>query len=219
MHNLRVSVTDIDSYLYWKSSEQSIEELMSRLRKEGPETEAMRAGTAFHKALELAEEGELLFLEADGYRFFLPLAEDLDIQLPTIRELKVEREFQVDSNLIVTLVGKVDALYGDIVYDHKTTGKLDLDRFMDSYQWRMYLRQLNANTFQYNIFETSEIDERCYNIVGYHEFKQYRYPDLDQDCRLMLAEFLDFLGVARLRFPTSDCRLADLLKSNLEVAA
>ena len=219
MNNLRISITDIDQYLYWRDSEQSIEELMSRLRREGPETEAMRAGTAFHKALELAEEGTLSHLEADGYQFLMSPVDEIEIKLPPLRELKVEREFLIDSTLTVTLVGKVDALFGNTVYDHKTTGRLDLDRYMDSFQWRMYLNQLGADTFQYNIFETSEIDYHCYNIVGYHEFRQYRYPDLARDCRFMLHEFLDFLNVPRLRFPTPDCRLEDLLKSNVEVAA
>ena len=215
MKNVRVSVTDIDSYCYWRSSEYDFD-LLARLRKEEPPNEAMRAGSAFHKALENGREGKVDYLEADGYRFILPLGMDISIALPTIRELKVEREIPVQG-LTVTLVGKVDAMFGTTIYDHKTAGKFDADKieqFSDSYQWRMYLWQLDADRFVWNVFVTSPLGPQEYSIDDFHLLAQCRYRGMAEDCAAKLNEFLDFLNVRNLRWPRQDCRLADLLIAN-----
>ena len=214
MYNLRISVTDIDQYRYFRETDQAVEILMARLRKEEPASEAMLAGIAFHKSLELAPEGNVECLEANGYRFILPLGSDIEVKVPEIRELKLEREIPISKALKVTLVGKVDAYEGKTVYDHKTSSRFDPERLMDTYQWRYYLRGFQADAFVWNVFITELAEPQCYVIKDFHVLRQYRYRDLDSDCSKMLDEFLDFLNVSRLKFPKADCRLADLLRAN-----
>ena len=52
---MRMSATDLDAFRYWRDNEDAdLGALVSQLRRELPPTEPMLAGTAFHKALELA---------------------------------------------------------------------------------------------------------------------------------------------------------------------
>lgn len=192
--NLRVSVTDLDQLRYFRSSDMELAELLARLRKEAPPSEAMLAGTAFHTILENAGLGELTEVAQDGFTFRFDL--DAEIALPRIRELKLEKVYMIDG-VTVTLVGKVDALEGLTVYDHKTTSRFDAETYADAIQWRAYLDMFGANRFVYNVFETTQKDD-VRIVKDFHPLTFYRYPMLSAD---VLAALTDFVGFAREFLP------------------
>lgn len=227
MRTIRVSVTAIDSWQYWKDHESSsFSDLLAQLRGETQQTEAMRKGSAFHKALETATEGKAEYLEADGYRFFVE--PHIDLTLPALRELKLEQVFSVTSGTSIELVGKVDAIYGNTVEDHKTTGKSgsELADWMESqmggFQWRHYLNMANADTFKWNCFVLSDtfaqpIDAGgmiVYSVKDFQPFSQHRYPGIEQDCTEKMREFVSSLGLEGMSYPGDYCTLANLLKAN-----
>lgn len=143
---MRISVSEIDSYRYWKGNEDvPLEKLLSDLRKKDPPSQDMLAGRALHKIMETANEGEIKFAEMDGFTFDFALDEPLSI--PPIRELKGEIEIEG-----VTLVGVVDGFDGVTVNDYKLTGQFNAEKYIDSYQWRAYLMMFGANRFMYNVF-------------------------------------------------------------------
>lgn len=191
MDTLRVSVTDLDQLRYYRDDENGVElaELIARLKHLMPSSEAMEAGTALHKALELAELGEFKGLEADGFTFSFET--DAEIELAPIREIKAEREYLVD-DCIVTLVGKVDAINGRHIADHKFTAKFDADRYLDSYQWRAYLDMFDADAFRWNIFEAVESAPRNYLVRNVHALSMHRYPGMAEDVERELHEFVRF---------------------------
>lgn len=187
---MRVSASDIDAFRRWRSDEDAdLEPLLAQLRRELPPTEGMRAGRAFHKALELAEPGEVGVFEAEGYRF--EVEADLEIDIPVVRELKSTREYVVDG-VPVTLVGVVDAMHGRRVDDHKGTTRFDAERFLDSYQWRIYLEIFGADVFRWNVFEWDERAPRVYVIRAVHPLTMYRYPGMADDVMRELRAFVDF---------------------------
>lgn len=193
---MRVSATELDAFRRYRDSEESeLEPLLSKLRRELPATEPMLAGRAFHKALELAEPGEVGAFDAEGYRF--EIAADVEISLPDVRELKATREYLIDS-VPVTLVGMVDAMRGTKVFDHKTTTRFDAERFLDSYQWRVYLEVFAASSFRWNVFEWREVEPRYYVVHAFHELDAYRYPGMADDVERELAMFV---GFARIHLP------------------
>jgi len=177
---MRLSVTMLDSYLYWRDSEDMpLEDLLKRLRGEEPPSPAMEAGRAFHKLLEHATAGELSVEEVDGWRFDFAL--DGEIALPTIRELKAEHAMETPSGP-VTLVGKVDALNGTTVHDYKLTERFDAERYADSYQWRSYLTIFGATRFVYDVFECRcEESENKVWIYNYHRLVFSAYPGMAED--------------------------------------
>ena len=190
MDMLRISATDIDSLRYYKDQEgQELSDLLARLRRiEGP-TAAMLAGTALHKALEVSVPGEIGSLHANGYTFDIGFDAELDI--PATREIKGEKHYLIN-NFEVTLVGKVDAVHGLRVDDHKYTSKYDVERFLNSYQWRIYLDMFGAEEFRWNVFEGREIEPKHHVIKHLHPLTMYRYPGLEDDVRREIGAFVEF---------------------------
>ena len=189
---MRVSVTDIDQWRWWKEHEEmDLDELLARLRRQGEETEAMRAGKALHRALELSEPSESEVLECDGYRFTFEC--DCELELPDSREVKLSKTLAVDG-LPVTLVGMVDAWHGSTIEDHKTTSQIDAERFLSSYQWRMYLWMFGARVFAWNIFAIApDVREpQHYRVREFQRLVQYAYPGMADDCMHELTEFVRF---------------------------
>jgi hypothetical protein len=196
MDTLRVSATDLDQLRYFRDTDDmELAELIARLKHLMPSTDAMEAGTALHKALELAEPGEFKGLSADGYMFSFEI--DAEIDLPSMREIKTTRDWLVD-DCTVTLVGKVDAIVGRRIDDHKFTAKFDPDRYLDSYQWRVYLELFEADHFRWNIFEGIESAPKNYLIRNMHKLDQHRYPAMADDVE---AELRSFVAFARDHLP------------------
>lgn len=181
---MRARVSSIESFRRWREDEeQTVDDLVHWLTHDEP-SEPMRAGTAFHKALELAVPGDHSTLYADGYTFHLPEAE---LALPTIREL---RAFANYGPLQVT--GCVDCLFGRRIDDHKTTSRFDAERYLGGYQWRFYLDLFDANVFRWNVFEIRELTPRVYEVAEPQTLEAYRYPGMHEDCARLAADFYAF---------------------------
>lgn len=190
MQTLRVSATDIDQLIYFRNEdEMELAELIARLKHLMPSSEAMQAGSAFHSALEVAGEGDYDSLAFDGFGFSFET--DVEVDLPQIREMKATRVYIVD-DVEVTLVGKVDAINGRRIVDHKFTAKFDPDRYLESYQWRIYLEVFNADAFRWNVFEARESAPKNYIIRAVHKLDMHRYPAMGDDVERMLREFVVF---------------------------
>lgn len=180
-------VSNIEEWRKWRSDEDATPaDLVARLTSFQP-TEAMLAGTAFHKALENAIPGEYSALEANGYTFLLE--DDAEIYLPTVRELRC---FGSYGPLRVT--GQVDCLHGTRVEDHKTTAYLNAERYLEGCQWRFYLDIFGADVFRWNVFEIKPVrgEELTYTVGAPHTLEQHRYPGLHDDCMSLAAGFYDF---------------------------
>lgn len=177
---IRLSVTDLDGYLYWLDSEDmDLSELVARLRGQQEPTQQMLAGRAFHKMLEDANVGDIKTSIVDGFEFTFAI--DHEMALPELRELKGERVFNTPSGP-VTLVGKVDGLTGISIRDYKLTEKFDAERYADSYQWRSYLAMFSAQVFIYDVFVCRYDDQRVL-IYDYHQLRLNAYPSMLDDVR------------------------------------
>lgn len=196
MKTIRVSATDIDAVRRYRNDDEAdFDDLIAQLRRQSEPTEAMLAGTALHKALETAEAGELRGVSVDGYIFDIEASAEID--LPAVREMKGTREYVV-SGVLVTLVGKVDAIHGKRVDDHKFTSRYDAERYMDTYQWRIYLDIFGADEFRWNVFEGREVAPQHYVITNFHSLTMHRYPGMEAD---ILGELREFVSFARKHLP------------------
>lgn len=190
MDTIRISATDIDALRWFQADEEAeLSVFLDRMRRKEPPTESMLAGTALHKALENVTEGDFDALAVDGYTF--TFTADAEVDLPVIREMKETREYRV-GDVIATVVGKVDALHGKRIDDHKFTARYDAERFLDSYQWRIYLHIFGADEFRWNIFEGRETGPRSYLITAVHPLTMHRYPGMDRDVARAVSEFVEF---------------------------
>lgn len=179
-------VSNIETFRRWRNDEeQDAADLIERLTDFQP-TEAMLAGTAFHRALELATPGEYDQLHAHGYTFLLP---DAVLALPDVREL---RAFGQYGPLRVT--GQVDGLDGKRVEDHKTTATFRPDGYLEGCQWRFYLDLFKADVFRWNVFEIAAVkgQEKTYQVKPPQLLEQCRYPGLHDDCMDLARDFYQF---------------------------
>lgn len=189
---MRCSVTDIEAYRWYRALEDMpLDKLLRQLRRQEEPTINMLAGTAFHQLLEDSEPGELDDAESQGFHFQFDL--DAELRLPTARELKAEGEITVNG-IPVTLVGKVDAIHGCRVYDHKLTGRFDAERYANSFQWRAYLYLLDCQWFTYNVFTgRPERDSNTHwRVTAFDALDFYRYPGMEDDVLRELGQFVDF---------------------------
>lgn len=182
-------VSHIETFRRWRLDEdQDAADLVARLMGFQP-TEAMLAGTAFHKALEDAVPGDYDRLEANGYTFLLP---DAEIALPDVRELRAYGGYGP-----LSVTGQVDALHGKRVEDHKTTASFRPDGYLEGCQWRFYLDIFGADVFRWNVFEIVPVrdEDKTYTVKPPHTLEQYRYPGLHDDCMALAADFYEFAAI------------------------
>lgn len=191
-------VSEVESFRQWRENEDAdLELLLARMRGQTEPSEAMLAGTAFHKALETAPTGlEVSSIEAEDYTF--TFAGDFSIALPTIREVRASKVYEVDGER-VCITGQLDAIHGKRIEDHKTTGRFDPERYLDGYQWRLYLEIFGADHFRWNVFEIAVTDDqRHWEVFAQHQLEQYRYPGMAADCERLVADLARF---ARVQLP------------------
>lgn len=194
-------VSHIESFRRWRlDDEKDVADLVADLTRDEP-TERMLAGTAFHKALELAEPGQYETLTALGYTFNIEGVGTVSV--PQAREV---RAFGRYGDLTVT--GQTDGLNGKVIVDHKTTSSFDAESYLGGYQWRFYLDLFEADVFRWQVFELlqyTDDPEKFYRVTGPHHLAAYRYPALRRDCELMAADFLAF---AREHLPPDYARIS-----------
>lgn len=227
-----VSVSNLDLFRLWKDDEElSLGWLLQRIF-EPSQTDAMKAGEAFHKALELADTGEVDSLTWGPYRF--DFACDVTVALPQLREIPVSLPYGD-----LTVRGRLDAITGHCVTDFKTTEQFDADRLMSGFQWRYYLDMTGCDVFRWLVFVLREQEIKCscppyyadktdytgdfcprhglpehrapehvYQVADFHELVQRRYPDLHKDCERLAREYAAF-AVEHLKKPE---------KTELEIA-
>lgn len=192
-------VSNVERFRQWERDEDAdLEGLLADLRGESLPSAAMLAGTAFHKCLELFSE-EVPLVEAlsiDGYRFTFD--GDFDLELAPVRELRASKTYTVDDEPI-TISGQVDGLAGKRIDDHKTTGRFDPERYVQGFQWRLYLDIFGAQQFRWNVFEIEEIaaefgsGEQTFAVTAAHRLEQYRYPGMGEDCQSLVERFARFV--------------------------
>lgn len=192
-------VSNLAAYARWKHQEKDDFRWLEKNIFFSESSEAADRGTAFHKALETALEGEYQTVEANGYTFAFTCA--AEITLPKLRETRRAKDY---GGIIVT--GQCDGLEGKLIIDHKTvSGGFDAEYHLDGWQHRLYLDIFGADRFDWHVWEVGEMkgktndpeaDEtssaRGYEVYGHHLLTQYRYPDLEADCRNLAIEFRDF---------------------------
>ncbi len=189
MNGYRVS--NIEAFRQWREDEEGeLSELVAKIMGNYEPSEAMKAGTAFHAALETADIGFTAELVTPGYRFFIDC--DCTLELAPIREVRASKTYIVDGKPLI-VSGQLDAIDGKRIDDHKTTGRFDPDRYLSGYQWRLYLDIFEADHFRWNVFEISKSadtpDGQEWSVFAAHRLEQHRYPQMANDCQRLIEDF------------------------------
>lgn len=179
-------VSNLAAYARWKAEETDGIGWLYNSIFASEETEAMSRGTAFHKALETVAEGEHLTVSAMGYTFAFTC--EAELVLPKTREQRRAKDY---GGILIT--GQCDGIEGRRIIDHKTVQQFDAEYHLDGWQHRFYLDIFESDRFDWHIWEVGELKEpKAYEVYAHHLLTQYRYPDLEADCRNLALEFRDF---------------------------
>ena len=198
---MRISVTDLEAFRYYTTSEDmTLSAFLRRLLRLEPPSEKMQAGIAFHKILEKLSKGEVVsqpepgVYEYDGW-FFDTQGITIRLQKPDCHEIKLERSCQINGHA-VTLVGIADALLGNQIIEYKTTYNLDMPRHMDSLQWRAYCVMFGhmARSVRFEFFHLRPGHDPQHIWVKDQSWALcHRYLAIEQDVQRALTEYMDFL--------------------------
>ena len=177
---LSFRVSHLDMFREWEENEEAgLQQFLSRLNTHSP-TEDMLRGTAFHSALETLIGGEVDELDANGFSFRF----DGDYEIPDakIKEIRCHKNY-----CGIDVSGQVDGIYGKHIIDHKAATWFDAERYFKKYAWRYYLDIFNVDRFTWYVWEMQEDEQqpRSYVVRDLHILEQYRYPDIERDCKAL----------------------------------
>ena len=178
-------VSNIEAFRRWELNEDATPADLIYQLTEWDGNEATRAGTAFHKALELSRVGDdASELCVDGYRFVF--REDCQLELPDIREHRASKDYGP-----LRVSGKLDAISGRVIMDHKTTQRFNPEGYLAGCQWRFYLDIFDADLFRWNVFviQQDRSDPMTYRVNPPQLLEQSRYPGLHDDCVVLARRF------------------------------
>jgi hypothetical protein len=191
---IRLSVSDLESYRYWKDNEDSnLDDLIAKLTSTFEPTPQMMAGRALAKLFEHARGRTLLTEESEGWEFHFEI--DGELVMPNVTELKAEEVFETPRGPVM-LVGKVDGLDGIAVHDQKLSEKVDAERYLDSLQWRSYLVMFGAKKFVYDVFlgRYATGGEQRVTITDYLQLPFYAYPNMRADVEKAVCELAEVVA-------------------------
>ena len=182
---MRVHITELDLYRSFREDEDMPVSVFLWQLRGGEATTAMERGIAFHKAMEHASIGETSTLSADGHVFAFTC--DAEIESWPRREERREKDY---GGIVVT--GACDRIMGRAIADDKTTANFDAENYLSRYQWRYYLDIFDADVFRWHIWECKDLEDRKWEVYAHHLLTQYRYAEMENDCRALALEFKDF---------------------------
>jgi hypothetical protein len=183
---MRVSVSNLDLYRSWKAQEDlDMGWLLKALQSKEP-TEPMLRGRAFANCMERVREGEVDQLSFDGYTFCF--TGEFTIESFPRREESREKDY---GDIVVS--ARCDRVLGKVIIDDKNTEHFDAEKYLEKFQSRFYLDMFGADKFVWNVWEVKEMDEpKTYCVHTLHVLTQYRYPEMEAECRDLAQEYRDF---------------------------
>ena len=179
---MRLSVTTLEAYRLYLNGIVSQEDLIKQITGVFEPSKYMEYGKKFHEILEKPNTdhkiNDLEFDKNDMIKcreFILPAA------LNEVKSTKMYGDTE--------LVGKVDQIFGNLILEHKTTfSYINLQKYMDSLQWKCYLDIFGADRVIYNIFHFNNKLE----LKNIETFEVGRYAGLEKYIRTMISSYNEF---------------------------
>ena len=188
-------------YNFGDAPEYTEEKFIDDLLRINQDTTKMDAGIAVHSYLEHAQYGQELsgLIKIGDWIVEIDDTLDIEYQAPTLRERWIEGQLAG-----VRIIGRLDGREGDLITDIKTTSKAIsevIDKYLSSYQWKMYCMITEVYKFRYDIFKV-KIDEfedskmnhiKKVKIVDYSYFHCYFNDDMKLDVISIINEYKEYL--------------------------
>lgn len=193
---MNVSVTSVEAYRLMTEEVISESDLIMQLLNLEPYVERVSVGRQVHS---LIENGLQLFMDTtpnpiiDAHRFESMIEAHDRIGTP---------EAWVSGDISgVRIRGRVDMMHGVELREFKATQSgFDPDRYLNSYQWRLYLVLSGCLKMVYRVFEAGhDRMSGLYYPKAAHTLPIGIYPNMERDCENMIRSFLEWHSAAESR--------------------
>lgn len=200
---LRIAVTTIEAFKNYIEGSAELTDLMDKIQGKFVPTKYMELGKAFHDVLEKSNEryvpSEHIYRAKNGIEF----TEELILKcLQAINpaasfEVKMSKIYNIN-NRPVEVVGKVDQILGNYIYENKTCWSVfDYEKYNRSCQWLFYLDIFEAERVYYNVFCLEDRNSGI-ELRNIEQFYFSPYPDLIVDINSLLLQFVEFIYSQKL---------------------
>lgn len=110
-----------------------------------------------------------------------------------IYECSWKHEFHV-GKYVVDCNMRLDGLNGLDIHERKTLNQnsVDVEMYMRSYQWRIYLLAMKARYVQYDIFTIHQTKDMPEKKITWHDLKFYRDANIQNDVENMIKLTIEF---------------------------
>lgn len=200
---LRLSVTQIGSYLMYLSGRINLNQLVEGLTKPTVPSIKMKAGTIFHCKLQGLpyENDDRIQIDEDDMNEAIKRIDTRS----SLFEYKIRKKIKTTrGDVIVT--GVADQIVGNVVHEYKTTySPFNYDRYAESVQWMGYCYLFNVERVVYQVWQLTEPDEdspidkvKPLKIKSYNEFTMYGNKCTERkflDSLNGLVELIDILDL------------------------
>ena len=133
---------------------------------------------------------------------FLEHAPEIYLPLTEFHEIPATK-YPTVGRRTMRVTGYADSIDGGSIHEYKTTKRsIDWEKYMDSYQWRIYLwlfddmNRVFYHVFRYKVLEPGPGVERC-EIIDCGKMRMNRYDNLEQDVMEAFHAFVGFLDSLR----------------------
>jgi hypothetical protein len=212
----RISVTTLEKFRRYMAgvsafdTEESLIESIKGIFKGNDKT---RFGNAYHELI----EGKYVCPDQDlyqvgGHHFSAAQARPAVAykmnHLSMVHEMTANCVFKTNY-FYIQVSGRIDGVEGAHVRDVKTKFRsVDVQEYLDSYQWRYYLHMTGLDYFFYDVFEVQGFDQACKQELVFDSAKTFQYPiqvlepveircerydGMQHELTTLLNDFLDYI--------------------------
>ncbi len=197
MASIRCSATNLESFrLYLTEDWMEESALIASLKGEFVPTPAVKLGHAYHSVLEHPAAYRVgNGYTCEGFQFgdatMQPMLDLIDRR--GVFEVKTTKQLGP-----ITLVAQADQLVGAHLYEFKTTSQLNLEKYLDSYQWRVMALVFEPLAITYRIATLDDHGNGVAELKSLDSVTVYPYAALELDVRALVARFVDYVTVKGL---------------------
>lgn len=205
---MRLSITTVEAFRLWRDTGDwmDLRDLEATIKRETVPNEKMLRGSAFHAILEkptayiVQPMGDKQYRvpAQDGGADFIFDGASIDMVLaawPKVPAPEVKSTFELDG---ITVVGVADALEGVTVWEAKASEQIDVEKYVDSFQWRALLKLYNARVARYVLAQVKDNGARLIQVQSVLPLPFYRYPSMDDDIKRLVSDCADFIAQRNL---------------------
>lgn len=201
---LRLSVTQVGSYLQYLNGRIGLHQLVEGLTKPTTPTIKMQVGSIFHchmQGMEHPDSDIVTFDETD-----LAIAKTRIDARSDIYEYKIRRTVTTSRGKIL-LTGVADQIVGNVIHEYKTTfSQFNYDKYADSIQWMGYCILFDIEKVVYQVWQLSDPDDseqidkrKPIRVKSYHEFAMFGNAMTEFKFRDALNGLVDLIHILDLQ--------------------